>query len=234
MIKAIETQYKGYKFRSRLEARWAVFFDAMGIEYQYEIEGFETPYGWYLPDFYLPEFNAWVEVKGGRDLTTEENNKLRYVCFSTSTYGMIFKGDPYEVQHNFKGDLLCSVFDEETDVERYIAEQCFIEFFVKDNKPGVICNAFGCQVYGDMYGFKYSEPDEILNYYVESDEQSGWGQPYALPGAIGGNPRYKTYACVLASDPQLIECRTTKKAALKARQARFEHGETPKTKQGNR
>jgi len=27
MIKAIETQYRGYRFRSRLEARWAVFFD---------------------------------------------------------------------------------------------------------------------------------------------------------------------------------------------------------------
>ena len=27
-IKPIETNYKGYRFRSRLEARWAVFFDA--------------------------------------------------------------------------------------------------------------------------------------------------------------------------------------------------------------
>jgi len=39
-IKAIETVYNGYKFRSRLEARWAVFFDALGIEYEYEKEGF--------------------------------------------------------------------------------------------------------------------------------------------------------------------------------------------------
>ena len=31
-IKAIETIYNGYKFRSRLEARWAVFFDEAGIE----------------------------------------------------------------------------------------------------------------------------------------------------------------------------------------------------------
>ncbi|MCB6994492.1 hypothetical protein LI177_13475 [bacterium 210820-DFI.6.37] len=27
-LKAIQTEYKGYRFRSRLEARWAVFFDA--------------------------------------------------------------------------------------------------------------------------------------------------------------------------------------------------------------
>lgn len=28
-VKAIDTVYKGYRFRSRLEARWAVFFDAL-------------------------------------------------------------------------------------------------------------------------------------------------------------------------------------------------------------
>lgn len=31
-IKAIETEYDGHKFRSRLEARWAVFFNAIGQE----------------------------------------------------------------------------------------------------------------------------------------------------------------------------------------------------------
>lgn len=63
-IKAIETQYKGYRFRSRLEARWAVFFDAMGIEWQYEPEGYDLGVlGWYLPDFFLPASNIWIEVK---------------------------------------------------------------------------------------------------------------------------------------------------------------------------
>ena len=33
-IKPIETVYNGYRFRSRLEARWAVFFDALGITYK--------------------------------------------------------------------------------------------------------------------------------------------------------------------------------------------------------
>jgi len=63
-IKAIETEYNGYRFRSRLEARWAVFFDALGIEYEYEPEGFDLePYGYYLPDFHLTELDCWVEVK---------------------------------------------------------------------------------------------------------------------------------------------------------------------------
>lgn len=65
-IKAIETKYKGFRFRSRLEARWAVFFDALGEPWEYEKEGFDLgEAGYYLPDFWLPRVNAWVEVKGG-------------------------------------------------------------------------------------------------------------------------------------------------------------------------
>lgn len=64
-MKAIETIYNGYRFRSRLEARWAVFFDEMGIKYEYEPEGFELSDGTrYLPDFYLPESDSFFEVKG--------------------------------------------------------------------------------------------------------------------------------------------------------------------------
>lgn len=64
-IKAIETNYKGYKFRSRLEARWAVFFDTAGIAWEYEPEGYVMSDGTkYLPDFYLPSEEMYVEVKG--------------------------------------------------------------------------------------------------------------------------------------------------------------------------
>jgi hypothetical protein len=45
-MKPIETRYKGYRFRSRLEARWAVFFDAVGEGWEYEKEGYETEAGW--------------------------------------------------------------------------------------------------------------------------------------------------------------------------------------------
>ncbi len=56
MIKAIETFYDGYRFRSRLEARWAVFFDTLDVRYIYEREDFDLgEAGWYLPDFWLPD-----------------------------------------------------------------------------------------------------------------------------------------------------------------------------------
>lgn len=69
MVQAIETRYAGCHFRSRLEARWAVFFDTLGIEWQYEPEAFDVSCFAgaglnYLPDFYLPATQTWVEVKG--------------------------------------------------------------------------------------------------------------------------------------------------------------------------
>lgn len=78
MIQAIETCYDGYRFRSRLEARWAVFFNALGIAWEYEKEGFDIPRaGWYLPDFWLPAQDLWVEVKGAVS-THAELEKLVY------------------------------------------------------------------------------------------------------------------------------------------------------------
>lgn len=68
-MKAIETRYKGYRFRSRTEARWAVFFDNLVCitEWQYEPEGFELDSGArYLPDFrvhHTEYSDVWFEVK---------------------------------------------------------------------------------------------------------------------------------------------------------------------------
>ena len=61
-IKPIPTWYKGHYFRSRLEARWAVFFDYLGIEWEYEKQGYEINGVPYLPDFFLPNF-GFFEVK---------------------------------------------------------------------------------------------------------------------------------------------------------------------------
>lgn len=55
--KAIPTRYKKYKFRSRTEARWAVFLDALQCEWIYEPEGFELESGLYLPDFWVTNLN---------------------------------------------------------------------------------------------------------------------------------------------------------------------------------
>lgn len=74
-IRAIETRYKGYRFRSRLEARWAVVLDHLGIEWEYEPEGYETSAGWYLPDFRIdPQCVRWPERFEDRGLMKSGEN----------------------------------------------------------------------------------------------------------------------------------------------------------------
>lgn len=66
-IKPIPTTYRDYRFRSRLEARWAVFFHHAGVDADYETQGFMIGDRPYLPDFYLPGTGTWVEVKGAEE-----------------------------------------------------------------------------------------------------------------------------------------------------------------------
>lgn len=60
VMQSIPTLYRGYRFRSRLEATWARFFDAMGWRWEYE--PFDMP-GW-IPDFVIyGADHVLVEVK---------------------------------------------------------------------------------------------------------------------------------------------------------------------------
>lgn len=60
MLTAIPTRYGGVQFRSRLEARWAAFFDIAGWRWQYEPLDLD---GW-IPDFRLcGKVPALCEVK---------------------------------------------------------------------------------------------------------------------------------------------------------------------------
>jgi len=88
--RAIETRYKGYRFRSRLEARWAVLLDTLGLKWEYEPEGFELPSGRYLPDFKVAPC-TWLEVKGDEPSATEVR-KLVDLCEATECCGLVVWG----------------------------------------------------------------------------------------------------------------------------------------------
>jgi hypothetical protein len=79
-LKAIETEYGGIRFRSRLEARWAVFFDTLGIRWEYEPEAYERQWdesvSRWLPDFLLPDSGTYVEVKGGQQAMQKDWQRL--------------------------------------------------------------------------------------------------------------------------------------------------------------
>lgn len=73
MIKAIETVYKNYHFRSRLEAQWAAFFDLVNWTWEYEPVDFN---GW-IPDFAIYGKDiVYVEVKPVVELPQDVCRKI--------------------------------------------------------------------------------------------------------------------------------------------------------------
>ena len=90
---ALETIYKGVKYRSRIEARWAVFFDKAVIEAHYEPEGFDLGEGVkYLPDFYLPIWDTYFEVKGAEPDDAERDKAERLSAMSDKTVMLVHGG----------------------------------------------------------------------------------------------------------------------------------------------
>lgn len=113
-IKAIETRYAGCRFRSRLEARWAVFFDALGISWEYEPQGYDLgDAGPYLPDFFLripgekcPKMGEncgyFVEIKPVRPHYCDPDGAIQKVVALATTTGhttWLLAGTPGNQEH---------------------------------------------------------------------------------------------------------------------------------------
>lgn len=204
-IKPIETLYKGYRFRSRLEARWAVFFDEIGADWLYEPEGFELPDGTkYLPDFLIKNVqgrgakNIYVEIKG--ELTDKDLHKIEMFADPDRN------GCP-------DGAHPLIIFGQIPDCE-WIKPSTYeyIDFmhggWCLEETPGYWSFDFNKDKDEHFYNLVYSEGD----YY--------WTHPMA--GRGGG------LVLDYPDDPyDFVDVERTAKAFEKARQARFEHGESP-------
>ena len=95
-LKAIETVYRGCRFRSRTEARWAVFFDHIWIRWSFEQQGYQLQDGTrYLPDFEFHDQKLFVEVKPGEP-TDEEQNICRRLAKESGNAVAILGGSPYQ------------------------------------------------------------------------------------------------------------------------------------------
>jgi hypothetical protein len=91
-LAAIPTQHRGVLMRSRLEARWADLLDRAGLAWEYEPQVIRLGRGrggGYLPDFWLPEQRAWLEVKGPH---WERFEKTRSLARRLGSDGLVLVG----------------------------------------------------------------------------------------------------------------------------------------------
>lgn len=203
-IKPIETEYDGHKFRSRLEARWAVFFDAIGADWTYEEEGCELPDGTrYLPDFHLYNIRGrglgydgrndiWVEIKGV--MTAEDARKIDLFAWPRET----IDDEAFELHNPI---IVFGNMPKLSESSDRVWLNNFPEFKRQYSKYSQ---------YDDMYyNLRYSEPDEYYTYPVAG---KGGGIVFEYP-----------------DDPwDYVDRKLTVEAYKKAIQSRFEYGETPK------
>jgi hypothetical protein len=94
VITPIETVYRGFRFRSRLEARWAVFFDAAGIEWEYEPQGYEIHGRRYLPDFWLSRLKIFVETKPDDEAMKQAKPIVELLAKETGHRSLVIAGTP--------------------------------------------------------------------------------------------------------------------------------------------
>lgn len=205
-VKPIETEYNGYRFRSRLEARWAVFFDAAGIPYQYEPEGFVLSDGtYYLPDFYLPWFHAYVEIKPSamdskdREIAIKKCERL----FQKDSVVVLFcEGDPLVSQMQ----VFCNELDEDGGGCGWI--DCDFVKGAVIKSESVIRNEISRNHWNDTFRLVRIAVGNDGDYKERQYCDSSWQYCYLVPRSM--------------IHMHLGYCEEAKE---KARQARFEHGE---------
>jgi len=112
-MKPIETRYKGYRFRSRLEARVAVYLDAIGWRWEYEPEGYELDGYRYLPDFRISwdaegGGQCWIEVKAVEPNEVEKEKARRLVELTgTPIVFIVGTPDPVKTVYGLDGFQDC-------------------------------------------------------------------------------------------------------------------------------
>lgn len=202
-IKAIQTRYKGCYFRSRLEARWAVFFDALGWKWNYEAEGYRNGTSMWLPDFHLPEFDCLVEVKADWNTATESDvakivEIVDWCRGSEFLYesGCVLLVD--QIPHCAFGEGI----------------PAFPSFHYS---KGVWLQPAVFDVLGPV----------VLETFEQSYFDGTWGGKY-IHDEFAKSIRSVTRLVDPVLDPRCPLAEGLVKASRAARSARFEHGETPK------
>lgn len=231
-LKAIETHYKGYRFRSRLEARWAVFFDALGVTYAYEPEGYDLGDGFrYLPDFWLPGHEWYIEIKP-TEPTQREIECVRRLAAQSGKHVVLLEGTPRAPRMDLEWDS----FPEEVYYKAHIAYGHCRQWL----SWGIQYDIDTMHEFLAGKGIEAPEWDgriETLRTWTELDEayyycEYGNEHPRKRWGPADNNLAwgYRDDELTLIEEEQIHPYGTDARlryAYKLAQQARFEHGETP-------
>ena len=175
-MKAIETCYNGYRFRSRLEARWAVFFDALGVKYEYEPEGFELDDGtWYLPDFRVKcygkrgdfdnePFDLYIEVKGR--MTEEDAHQIRAFSRTVDLWDTEHENSYYE---NIVPVLIVGSIPDARNVYDVTDSDCLGNY---DRMDGVEIYPYNYETIDGDYFAAYPAATKDGHFYLMGDDSS--------------------------------------------------------------
>jgi len=219
-MKAIETVYNGYRFRSRLEARVAKFLDTLGLDYKYELEGFEFDGTRYLPDFYLPKFDYYIEAKGDNPHLAEDIAKVDKFVQNIHKSVIIITDIPFD-----KGSKGLYWFPAIHWTSKYISpiEHNFVFFQSFDDGDVIIQDDYGvgCSEhwpYGSHVNIQNISPKLGANLDVFTEHQRRKCRDNDYEEWLG-DPE---------SEVQIknsFNLEPVEKALMEARQARFEFGE---------
>jgi hypothetical protein len=214
-----------------------VFFNAMGITYKYEHEGYELKAGRYLPDFYLPEHDCFVEIKGEKP-TKDEKAKMAELSEKSGSMGFIcwdlpmsYDGNGHFMEPFNTEDKICIPLGEcsrnpvcasQIDTHRLgdhnvVCPYCGFPMIDMD-KPSV---------FNIDYGYEVNWPVSCLDcdkdFIFQVVTNGGRNAVKVINTVQWGNTLYQLFAA--NSDDmdkifdRLFDARDT------ARQARFEHGQ---------
>ena len=138
-MKAIATMYSGVRFRSRLEAKWAAFFDAAEWPWEYE----PTDLDGYIPDFIL-RFSRPVLAEVKPFETFEDSNELRHARVKIQQSG--WTGESLILGARIEPTLLGMMIDDDSGwgpAVPFRCDDCGAHSFLPDHGAWV-CRVNGC------------------------------------------------------------------------------------------
>lgn len=103
-------KYHDYEFRSSWELNFAKILILNNIKFKYEPQYFETKFGYYIPDFYIPKYNLWIEIKGYKS----KKSIQKFVEFSKKYISGFIDNDIYKklINNNLNINELLMYFKE--------------------------------------------------------------------------------------------------------------------------